>query len=359
MHRATYIRSIITFLFVYITALSIAQVSGQDINLRGLLKPGAKEPDLAAGYEPVVAWPGATELRDLNAAASAVGVDREGLVWVVSRGQPAVRVFDREGKLVQTWENTSFRKPHGLAFDPDGSIWITDTGTHVACKYARDGRVLRTLGTPNEPGDDSTHFNQPTDVAVARDGTTYVADGYGNNRVVRFDGAGRFLNVIGKEGSALGEFHLPHALALDSRDRLYVADRSNARVQVFDRTGRALAEWRNMIVPWDIWINDRDEVFVCGSSPMRWPKGPRVGVPLGIPPKDQVVIKFATDGRVSELWTFPMGDRTPGALDWVHGIATGHAGELYLCDIEGRRVQKFRRLEPATEAAVPTPHVKK
>ena len=102
------------------------------------------------------------------------------------------------------------------------------------------------------------------------------------------------------------------------------------------------------MVPWHIVINERDEIYVCGSSPMRWPVLPIPGMPLGIPPKDQVVMVFDPGGRVQRIWSFPKG-QMPGALDWVHAMAVDGHGDLYLGDIQGRRGQKFRRLGPAVE----------
>jgi hypothetical protein len=324
-----------------------AHAHAQELDLRGLLNPAARAPDLAVGYEADPNWPRAVELRHDDAPVSAVAVDRDQHVWVLSRGSVAVRVFDTKGNLLRSWSDVSFRKPHGLGFDADGNVWITDAGAHIAQKFTPAGQLLQTLGTPNEPGDDSSHFDQPTDVAVGPDGAIYVSDGYGNNRVVRFDPTGKYLGAFGREGSALGEFRLPHALAFDSKGQLYVADRSNARIQVFDSSGHPLREFRNLMVPWDLSITPDDALFVCGSSPMRWPKGPRIGVPLGIPPKDQLVMKLNTEGTLQELWTFPQGSRYPGELDWVHGIATDAQADLYLCDIEGKRVQKFHRQNDA------------
>lgn len=325
---------------------------GQEINLRGLFDPSSKAPDLAAGYEVDAKWPANPAHRLDDGAVSAVATDSEGNIWVLSRGTTPVRVFDAAGKLVREWTHVAFRKPHGLAFDGAGNVWVTDAGAHVAQKFSPAGELLLTLGTPNEAGDDSSHFDQPTDVAIGPNQGIFVSDGYGNNRVVRFDANGKYLGAFGREGSGPGEFRLPHALAFDQHGRLYVADRSNARIQVFDVEGRPLAEFRNLMVPWDLCVTSDNHVLVCGSSPMRWPKGPQVGVPLGIPPKDQVVMKLTPEGAVRELWTFPLGLKAPGALDWVHGITVDATGALYLCDIEGKRVQKFQRL-PAQSGSNP------
>ena len=211
------------------------------------------------------------------------------------------------------------------------------TVVYIACgNITADGKLLLTLGTPGEPGEDSTHLNRPTDIATTSGGDLFVTDGYSNNRVVHFDQHGHFVTAWGSLGVGRGQFSLPHSIAADSHGRLYVADRNNARVQVFDQTGRWLDEWRDLLVPWHIVITDRDEIYVCGSSPMRWPRIPVPGLVVGIPPKDQLVMVFAPDGRVLRLCTFPKGQR-PGELDWVHALAVDHRGNLYLGDIQGRR----------------------
>ena len=180
-------------------------------------------------------------------------------------------------------------------------------------------------------------------MAITPSGDVFVTDGYGNNRVVHFDGDGRFVKTWGRLGTKPGEFSVPHAIALDSKGCLYVADRNNARVQVFDQSGRFLAEWRDKLVPWGFAVTRDDEIWVCGSSPMRWRAGDQM---LGVPPKDQVFMKFDTDGRLLQLWTAPVGvegHARPGDCIWVHCMAVDSKGDLYAGDIMGKRAQKFVR----------------
>lgn len=202
---------------------------------------------------------------------------------------------------------------------------------------------MKTLGTKGEPGYDATHLNMPTDMAVTPEGEVFVSDGYGNNRVVHFDKEGRFVKSWGTLGTGQGQFSLPHAIALDSRGRLYVADRNNVRVQVFDREGTFLAEWRDKLVPWGLWVTKDDEIWACGSSPMFWRPEDAV---LGCPPKDQVFMKFDPDGRLLQHWTVPKGldaHERPGDCNWVHALAVDSKGNLYAGDIIGKRAQKFVR----------------
>jgi DNA-binding beta-propeller fold protein YncE len=232
-----------------------------------------------------------------------------------------------------------FETVHHIRIDSSGHIWISDAAQHTVHKFAPEGKLLLTIGVSGEAGNDETHLNRPTDMAISPVGEVFVADGYGNNRVVHFDAKGRFVKSWGRMGTGPGEFSMPHSIAMDSKGQLYVAGRNNNRIQVFDQNGRLLRTFPQVMVPWNILITPKDEVYVCGSSPMRWGDRPS----LGVPPKDQMVMKFDTSGRLLELWTFPVGEK-PGELNWLHGIAIDAAGDLYLSDIMGERIQKFVRL---------------
>jgi hypothetical protein len=301
--------------------------------------------NLSTGYEVISSWPAGH--KDLAwGAVAGIAIGPEDQVWTFNRGTVPVQVYSANGELLRSWGEGLFREPHQVRIDRQGDVWLVDSGQHCVRKYTPDGKLLLTLGTPGEPGEDSSHLNRPTDVAITSAGDLFVTDGYGNNRVVHFDRQGRFVTAWGSLGVGPGQFSLPHSIAVDSQGRLYVADRNNARLQVFDQTGRFLDEWRDLLVPWHIVITDRDEIYVCGSSPMRWPRIPIPGLVVGVPPKDQLVMVFAPDGRVLRLYTFLKG-RQPGELDWVHALAVDRRGNLYLGDIQGRRAQKFIRLEPA------------
>jgi DNA-binding beta-propeller fold protein YncE len=230
---------------------------------------------------------------------------------------------------------------HQIKIDAQGMIWLADAGNHTVLQCTPEGKLLKTLGTPGELGCDETHFNRPTDMAITPDGQVFVSDGYGNARVVHFDARGQFVKSWGKLGTAPGEFNLPHAIVLDSKGRLYVADRNNARVQVFDQTGKLLDVWQDLLVPWGLWISPKDEIWACGCSPMQWREE---DANLSCPPKDQLFMKFDPSGRVLQLWTVPKGvdgEEQPGELNWVHGIALDSQGNIYATDIMGQRAQKF------------------
>ena len=302
--------------------------------------------DVAVGYRVDPSWP-QKPAKAVWAGMSSMAVDAGGNIWTFNRGNIPVQVYRPDGALVRSWGEGAFKNPHQMQLDQQGNVWTADDGDHTVRKFTSEGKLLMTLGVPGQPGDDSTHFNRPTDVAITPAGDIFVSDGYGNNRIVHYDRNGKFVKAFGKLGTAPGELSVPHSIDVDSKGRLYVADRNNVRVQVFDQSGRFLAEWRSLMVPWTIWITPKDEIYICGSSPMVWSETPDSAM-LGLPPKDQVVMKFDPDGRVRQVWVFPRGvtgQERPGDLNVVHGIAVDASGALYLGDITGRHAQRFVRVE--------------
>jgi hypothetical protein len=277
-----------------------------------------------------------------------IAIDAKDNVYVFTRAYPPVQVYDSTGKYLRGW-GKDIKNAHHIRIDAEGNVWTTDLDNHVVEKYTPEGKRLLTIGTRGKAGRDETHLFMPTDMAVTKGGDVYVSDGYGNARIVHFDKDGKFVNAWGELGSGPGQFSIPHSIAVDSKGQLYVADRNNVRVQVFDSKGKYLTEWRNLIVPWGLWAIHKtdekkqpaDEIWVCGSSPMQWRKTDGA---LGCPPKDQVFMKFNTQGKLLQLFTLPKGldglERV-GEVNWVHAIAVDSRGNLYLGDIIGKRAQKF------------------
>jgi DNA-binding beta-propeller fold protein YncE len=255
-------------------------------------------------------------------AVSGVAADAKDNVLVFHRGDARrpVLVFDRDGKFLRSFGEGLFTSTHGLRVDPDGNVWATDNANHTVVKFGPDGKVLMTLGEKGVAGDDERHFNKPTDVAVAPNGDLYVSDGYGNSRVVKFDKAGRFLLAWGKKGAGPGEFDLPHAVRLDSKGNVYVADRENKRVQVFDPDGKFLRQFAEGVAPYGLFITPDDTVLVADGVAHR-------------------VVKMTTDGKVMAQWG--TGGREPGNFLMPHGICVGPDGAVYVAEVTGARVQKF------------------
>jgi streptogramin lyase len=321
--------------------------------------PDYPKVDLANGYRLAEGWP-KKPAGYVWGAMTSVAVDAAGNVWTVNRGNEPVQIYRADGTFVKTWnDKAAFKNPHQLRHDREGNVWVADNGFHTVTKFSPDGKVLLTLGTRDKSGEDQTHLNQPTDMAITPSGDVFISDGYVNSRVVHYDKTGKFVKAWGKLGTGPGEFSLAHSIAVDSKGRLYVVDRNNGRVQVFEQSGKYVTEWRNIINPWAVWITATDEVYVCGSTPSQWWEVPKGGVQMnGVPAKDQIVVKFDTDGRVKQLWAFPVGldpqGTRPGQLNWVHGIAVDRSGALYLGDIRGRKAQKFDFI--AAGAALPAGH---
>ena len=200
--------------------------------------------------------------------------------------------------------------------------------------------------TARDPG----FFTTPNNLTIAPNGDIWVVEGHSSvqgqspARVLKFDKHGTFMKAWGTVVDSTKKddpyaFDQPHAIAMDSKGRLYVADRNNVRVQVFSQAGKLLDSWANVIVPWGFWVSPKDEIWVCGSSPMPWVNDPKYpGAPLSCPPKDQVFMRFDPNGKVTQLWTVPKGEdgkEQPGDLNWLHCLAFDSKGNLYAGDIIG------------------------
>ncbi len=169
-----------------------------------------------------------------------------GLVYVFQRGPKAdpLVVFDAKGKYVRSWGKGLFGNPHGLRIDRQDHVWITDNGDHQVMEFTNQGKLLHTWGVKGKAGTDDRTFNRPTDIAFASNGDFYDGSiGYkGNVVLVKFSRAGNYLFAWGKRGTGPSEFNIPHSVAVDSHDRVYVSDRENNRVQIFDKNGKFLRQ---------------------------------------------------------------------------------------------------------------------
>src|SRR2546430_3792513 len=219
-----------------------------------------------------------------------------------------VTKYDASGKVVTTFGAKMFVRPHGITVDNDGNVWVTDgVGIapkdgkpgkgHTVMKFSPEGKVLMTLGTPGVTGTDGSHFNAPSDVLIAPNGDIFVADGHGektNARIVKFSKDGKFIKARGKAGKGQGEFDVPHALAMDSSGRLFVGDRSNDRIQIFDQDGKILAEWRQFGRPSGLYIDHNDILYVADSQ-----SGEKFNVPF----RQGIRIGSVKDGKVTAFIT--------------------------------------------------------
>ncbi|MDX1979070.1 MAG: peptidyl-alpha-hydroxyglycine alpha-amidating lyase family protein [Bryobacteraceae bacterium] len=249
-------------------------------------------------------------------ALSAVECDRKGgRIYVLHRGEKPLLQFDSKGKYLKGWGTGLFKVAHGLRVDRQGNVWTTDNGNHVLRKFSRDGQLLQTIGEEGVAGRDEKHFRSPDDIVFSSKGEMYVADS-GNGRIVRLGGDGRYIGEWGKKGKAQGEFATAHGLAIDAGDRIYVADRGNNRVQVFDREGRFVSEWKGFGNPFGLLVVGR-ELLVSDGDANR-------------------ISHIGMDGAVASAW----GDAN--SLKLPHLMSTDRKGNLYVAEVNGKRVQIFQ-----------------
>ena len=260
-----------------------------------------------------------------------VAVDSHDHVFVFHRGDRPILCFDTDsGEIVASWGDGLFEEAHGLAVDSEDNVWVTDTGTHQVFKFNHEGELLMTLGEAGVAAWDETHFNRPTDVAVTAAGEFYVSDGYGNQRIMKFSREGKFLLEWGRQGGAPGEFDLPHGITLDAAGRVYVADRSNSRIQVFAGNGRFLHLWKSAALgrPWGLEVGPDGFLYVVDGGDFREK-----------PPDRNRALKLDLEGNIVEKWgSFGSYD---GQFYWAHDVAVSKTKAVYVGVHLGMRVQKF------------------
>jgi sugar lactone lactonase YvrE len=254
----------------------------------------------------------------------AVAVDSEDRVYVYSRSEHPLVVFDREGNFLASWGEEVLRDAHGIFIDEQDCVYCTERQTHCVHKFSPEGELLMTLGTPGQEGEEGKPFRLPTDLAMDAAGDLYVSDGYGNACVHKFSPEGQWIKTWGRPGKGPGEFNLSHCVRVDRRGRVLVADRSNNRIQFFDDQGRYLTEWAGLHQPDTIFL-DGDIVYVAEL--------------------EQRVSIFDLDGR--RLGGWGRGERLdePGEfLGCPHGIWMDSRGDLYVGEVQvDHRIQKFVR----------------
>jgi peptidylamidoglycolate lyase len=311
---------------------------------------------LVTQYEVDPAWPQKPEAIVWTGGMPGVDVDSHDNVWIINRTLPLVQEFDSAGKLLKAWGKKgeavasiaggpvdltfSMANPniHQLKVDYEGNVWIATWRLGVVYKCSPEGKVLLVLGKYNERGVDEAHFGDPNDMVITRTGEVFVADGEVSFRIVHFDPKGKFIKAWGKQGKRPGEFDCPHAIVMDSKGLLYVADRGNTRVQVFDQDGNFLDQWPDIVVPFDLWVDGEDNIWACGYGPLR------TKPPAHLPrTDDNIIVKFDRQGKVLLNWTFTVGNK-PGQFGENHGMALDSKGNIYVSEVgPNTRVQKFVR----------------
>jgi len=297
-------------------------------------------------------------------STSAVTIDPDGTtVWVAERcgeSRPPSRVdptqpfgcdgsnldpilkFDTSGKLLKSFGAGLLLFPHGIHLDRDGNVWVVDglgrgTKGHQVFKFSPDGKLLMTLGKQNTPGSGTDQFNAPSAVVTAPNGDIFVADGHGGNtnaRIMKFAKDGTFIKTWGKKGSGPGELDVPHTIAMDSQGRLFVGDRQNNRIQIFDQEGKFLDQWTQFSRPSGVYIDAKDNIYVADSESASvsknhdgWTRGIRVG--------------SAKDGSLTAL--IPDPDEKATTTSAAEGVAADAAGNIYGAEVGPKRMMKYVR----------------
>lgn len=255
---------------------------------------------------------------------SGVAVDKNDNVWVFNRGPHPVIEFDKNGKFLRAWNDVPVTTAHGIKVAPDGNIWLVDVKGHQIIEFTPEGRVRMVLGiNGKKAGTNETPygFNEPTAVSFLPNGDFFISDGYQNSRVAKYNRDGIFQFQWGKKGKGDSEFDLVHDVVIDKRGLVYVADRLNERVQVFDGTGKFVTKWTNIGAAWGLAYDARqDAMFMCDGVNNR-------------------IIKLNMDGQV--VGTLSEFGKVEGKLDFPHHMAVDSSGSLYVAEIKNWRVQKF------------------
>lgn len=238
------------------------------------------------------------------------------------------------GKLINSWGDNLFIMPHGLKVDNENNIWVTDVGLNQVFKFSHDGKLLMKLGETKVAGNDSLHFNKPTDIVITKDGSFYVSDGYGNSRVIKFSATGKYLFEWGKKGDKESEFNIPHGITLDENENVYVADRENNRVQVFDPNGKFLKQFADnsfgaiCAVAFD---KTQSKLFAVDDFTF-----------LKVKHRGSDAFIFDTTGKVQTR--FGISGFCEGETSWYHDLTVDRDESIYVGDILGNTVQKFRKV---------------
>jgi DNA-binding beta-propeller fold protein YncE len=278
-----------------------------------------------------------------------------GLIWAAERCggntncldtpdiDPVMLIDPSDGTILRSFGRGQIVWPHGIHVDPDGNVWIADARGdeermmgHQVHKFSPEGELLMSLGQAGVAGRGDYLFDQPCDVLVAPNGDIFVADGHsegGNNRIVRYDSDGRYLMEFGTTGWARGELRVPHALAMDSQGRLFVADRANNRVQIFDQNGEFIDAWSQFGRPSGVYIDADDVLYVADSESNTgqwrnpgWYRGIRIGSAI-----DGFVTAFIPDPNTGAA-------RGTGVAE---GVTADDNGNVYGAEVAQRRLRKY------------------
>ena len=275
---------------------------------------------------------------------AAVGVDANDNVYAFNRGEHPMIVFDKDGNFLRSWGEGVFPRAHGITMGPDDTIFCTDDGDHTVRKCRLDGTVLMTLGISGQPVPfmSGNPFNRCTHVAIdPRNGDFYVSDGYGNSRIHKYSPDGTLLFSWGEPGTGPSQFNIPHNICTNKDGWVFLADRENHRIQVFDSNGKFETQWVNMARPCGLYINgDTERVYVgelgpaIGANDQASGLGPRVSI-------------YDTKGELlARLGGEPEGEQ-PGRFIAPHGVCVDSQENIYVGEVSWTHTGS--RLSPPRE----------
>ena len=289
-----------------------------------LIPQAAPELDYVASANPVT-LPAGTAM----GAPASVAFDAKGHLIVLNRGPQALMEFDMDGKFLRAFGEGLFTRTHGLRIDPTGNIWVTDVSAHIVVKMDPQGQVLQTLGTKGQAGvwDEATgsrHFNEPNDLAFGRNGDIFVVQGHtpgtrGDPRVLKFDKDGNFIKTWGGKGTEPGKFEVAHGIAIDAKGLLWVTDRENQRIQIFDQDGTFVREIKYAGLPCGLDIGVQNIYMVNGFTGQ--------------------LLKLDLNGNVLAATGKP--GKGLGEFGEAHYVTVSPRGEIYIADTVNSTLHKF------------------
>ena len=292
--------------------------------------PALLVPETAPELDYVVAPTAVTLPAGVTMGATAsVAFDANGHLFVLTRGDKTFFEFNPDGTFIRSFGDKLFTRSHGLRIDRDGNLWATDVGGHIVVKMTRDGQPLLTIGTKGEAGEwneatGSHKLNQPNDVVLAGNGDVFVAQGHtpgaeGDARVLKFDKNGKFIKSWGGKGSGPGRFQVAHGIAIDAKGLVWVADRENQRIQLFDQDGKFVREVKYKGLPCSLDIGRQYMYMVNGFAGQ--------------------VLRLDLNGKVLAAMGKP--GKGPGEFGEAHMIAVSQKDEIYVADSVNAALVKF------------------
>lgn len=270
-----------------------------------------------------VEWPADSAKAEIT-AANGIAIDSKGRIYAAAGIENPILVFSPDGALLDAWGKDLIKGKHIVRIYND-KVYVCDTTQHQIYEFTTDGKLLREFGTKGVAGTGPNEFNMPTDIVIAPNGDFYITDGYGNRRIVCLDSEGKFKFAWGEAGTGPSQFNNPHDIVIDKDNKLYVADRENNRIQIFDLEGNFIKQWQGVGQPYGLELipGTKERLLVTDGNV----NGPHRVLILDL--EGNVLSSFGTKGA------------GPGQFDVPHSIAMDKEGNLYIAEVNNKRISKF------------------